>query len=193
MLIEPNPVNFAQLLEARPHATRIEMAACPGTEDTTIEFVGDHGGTSGAAEAMKGADGDKKAWLSLHGTRTDTFTVACGNVGVYLRRAGLSHIDFWSLDVEGSELKVMQSFDWSIPVGVIVIEQNPIFGPAPIEQNRKFLKDKGFQHHSNVGVMNGTAVIARVYMRVCVDCHRLCKMRVTCRVCVSVCVCVCLH
>jgi FkbM family methyltransferase len=43
------------------------------------------------------------------------FTVPCGPMGRYLRLAGMKRIDFLSVDVEGAELVVLNSMDWSIP------------------------------------------------------------------------------
>ena len=59
-----------------------------------------------------------------------------------LHDAGIKHIDFWSLDVEGSEIEALNTMDWSIPVGLICIETQ--------EGNKKALCDEvltrnGFQ------------------------------------------------
>ena len=35
---------------------------------------------------------------------------------------GIAEIDFFSLDVEGAELKVLQTFNWSIPVKLFMVE-----------------------------------------------------------------------
>ena len=39
-----------------------------------------------------------------------------------VRLAGIQEIDFFSLDVEGAELLVLQTFDWSVPVKMFCIE-----------------------------------------------------------------------
>ena len=41
-----------------------------------------------------------------------------------MREAGVASIDLFSLDVEGAELTVLQSMDWSIPVHVFLIEMD---------------------------------------------------------------------
>jgi|TARA_B110000211_G_C14021455_1_gene527882 hypothetical protein len=41
-----------------------------------------------------------------------------------LKAAGVRYVDFWSLDVEGAELEVLQGMDWSVPVRVLLIERN---------------------------------------------------------------------
>ena len=41
-----------------------------------------------------------------------------------IKHAGVRYVDFWSLDVEGAELEVLQGMDWNLPVKVILIERN---------------------------------------------------------------------
>ena len=49
--------------------------------------------------------------------------VPCLTMPQIIRRSGLTHIDFWSLDVEGSELMVLSTMDWaSIPVHYVLVE-----------------------------------------------------------------------
>jgi FkbM family methyltransferase len=65
---------------------------------------------------------------------------------VILSKTKLKYIDFWSLDVEGSELQCLNSMDWSIPVGLVCIEN---------QENQKeihtIMTDKGFTLiHQNI-------------------------------------------
>jgi hypothetical protein len=39
-----------------------------------------------------------------------------------LKKAAVKYIDFFILDVEGAELMVLETMDWSIPVRVFVVE-----------------------------------------------------------------------
>jgi len=41
-----------------------------------------------------------------------------------LADAGIERVDIFVLDVEGSEFMVLQTMDWSIPVGVFVVEMS---------------------------------------------------------------------
>ncbi len=102
--------------------------------------MGDYGNT-GTAEAMTQND---EVWSAFHGKRADTYPVACGHLGSYLRAAGVNELDFWSLDVEGSELRVLQAMDWDIPIRIIIVELNPIFPANSLQAVRDFLKSKGF-------------------------------------------------
>ena len=55
--------------------------------------------------------------------RNNTIKVACKPFGTMLRGAGLaSGVDIASIDVEGAELQVLATMDWSIPVRVWMIE-----------------------------------------------------------------------
>jgi hypothetical protein len=55
--------------------------------------------------------------------------------------AGVERIDYFSIDVEGAEMTVLNTMDWNIPVHVITIETNK-FEFAHAE---KLLKEKGFE------------------------------------------------
>jgi FkbM family methyltransferase len=62
-----------------------------------------------------------------------------------LHEAGVTHIDFWSLDVEGSEYEVLQTMDWSIPVDLLCIE---MLGGSHAELNGKcrlLLRERGYR------------------------------------------------
>jgi len=53
---------------------------------------------------------------------TGTVDVPCRPISAILHEAGVTHIDFFSLDVEGAELKVLQTFDFNISVGIWLVE-----------------------------------------------------------------------
>ena len=52
-------------------------------------------------------------------------------------------LDFFSLDVEGGELFVLQTMDWDIPVGVWLVELDGS-DPAKDEGVRKLLNEHGY-------------------------------------------------
>ena len=57
------------------------------------------------------------------GGPNSTFPVPCGPLAEWFRVLRVSHIDYWSLDVEGAESLVLSTVDWSeITVGVLVSE-----------------------------------------------------------------------
>ena len=46
-----------------------------------------------------------------------------------LKKVGVDFVDFWSLDVEGAEMQVLKTHDWTnIPIRVLMYECEP---PGP--------------------------------------------------------------
>lgn len=120
LLVEASPMNFAKLVTRRPFSYRLEGAL--GSKYGTVRFSG-HGC---CGKTVQGA-GD--------------YEVQMVPIGALLRTMGITHIDFWSLDVEGGELTVLQGMDWSISVSVLLIE-------SVNERIRTFLRERGFKRHS---------------------------------------------
>ena len=52
----------------------------------------------------------KKGWHPGFDVSTQGLPIKCRSIGNLLRESGITHLDFFSLDVEGGELAVMQSF-----------------------------------------------------------------------------------
>lgn len=67
----------------------------------------------------------------------------CSNIGNILHYYHITHIDFFSLDVEGSELSVLETFDFSIIVNYWVIEFNSNDNMKN-KKVRKLLTDNGY-------------------------------------------------
>ena len=56
-----------------------------------------------------------------------SITVPCGKLTDYLGVLGIHHLTFLSVDVQGSELQVVQSIDWSaLNVSVLAIEERRV-------------------------------------------------------------------
>ena len=63
--------------------------------------------------------------LKVGGTKkSKLITVPCKRLDYILNESNLSYIDLWSLDVEGAELHCLNSINWDIPIGLIVVESN---------------------------------------------------------------------
>lgn len=120
LLIEGHPVNAADLVKNRGQSGRniiVSEAVCSSAGNVT--YLGKPGATAGMQDAM-----DKqylKAWSS-RGRFGNAFTVSCRPIREMIRAAKLREIHFFSLDVEGAELIVLRTMDWSIPVHVWMIE-----------------------------------------------------------------------
>ena len=116
VLIEPVPSAFASLRIHRPHCALFQCAvsATEGVLD-----IYEHGALSSVKENTTEEfyncwhDGKNMRLIQVPARRLDSI----------LHEAGVRHIDFWSLDVEGSEFEALQTMDWSIPVKLICIEK----------------------------------------------------------------------
>jgi hypothetical protein len=82
----------------------------------------------------------RKAW---HNDNNKTYSVSCGPIGSFLSAIGITHIDLFSLDVEGGELSVLLTMDWNIQVHYLLVENNP-----KTPKVTALLKSHGFRVHS---------------------------------------------
>lgn len=106
LLIEAQPNNFAKLEVNRPCAITIGEAACSVEDGPTIRMWGDAGTAS-----MVGEDG------------ANHVDVKCRPLSQMLEENGIDRINFFSLDVEGSELEVLKTLDWDkVKVDVLMVE-----------------------------------------------------------------------
>ena len=120
LLIEGLPQNAQALIAHRRKSGRnviFNEAICSSTG--TVNFT-DHpnSGTAGVPELMS------ETYLKSWGKRFKAgwITVPCRPISELIRLAGIRDIDFFSLDVEGAELLVLQTFDWTVRVKVFCIE-----------------------------------------------------------------------
>eukprot|EP01065_Artemidia_motanka_P027438 TRINITY_DN32643_c0_g1_i1.p1 TRINITY_DN32643_c0_g1~~TRINITY_DN32643_c0_g1_i1.p1 ORF type:complete len:401 (+),score=74.89 TRINITY_DN32643_c0_g1_i1:78-1280(+) len=138
VLVEANP-NSAALLHKnarRSKSTRYgPMAVCPAGGTQEVLF-------SGLNRVGQG----HVVPLSYRGRRAyaDAIPIPCKPIGELIRSAGISSVDLFSLDVEGAELEVLQTMDWSIPVRVFIIEMMP-GNPAKNLAVRKLLLKNGYR------------------------------------------------
>ncbi|KAK9866147.1 hypothetical protein WJX84_002252 [Apatococcus fuscideae] len=118
MLIEASPANYAKMIGNRKNDIGVHVAACETHQD--VHFV-DHGTTTGGIFEFM-SDSFRDQWHK--GIDINALTVIpCMPLHDILAKFGVTSINFWSLDVEGGELQVLQTFDFStVHVDVIVLE-----------------------------------------------------------------------
>mmetsp|Transcript_60475 Transcript_60475/g.107812 ORF Transcript_60475/g.107812 Transcript_60475/m.107812 type:complete len:273 (-) Transcript_60475:1069-1887(-) len=114
LLIEANPNMFAHLRKIRGCSHRLQMAVCAKAQRVHFHT---NGAFSGIFEFMSGFEKAGRRRLNTMPT------VECRRLDWALDWFGVKHIDFFSLDVEGAELQVLQTIDLSrITVDVVVVE-----------------------------------------------------------------------
>ena len=134
ILIEPQPIFFKNLLKNRSNKNNeLYNCAVTNSESNQIEFIGNNP-EGGVADDIN-TDLKKYNWNS--------YKVENKKLKDLLNNSQFNYIDFMIIDVEGSELSLLKSIDFTFPIFCIIIEahsneqeKNKIFG--------HHLKNNGF-------------------------------------------------
>ncbi|CAE7788752.1 unnamed protein product [Symbiodinium microadriaticum] len=132
MLIEGSPRNFERLRRnlktTRPSNVVVHFGAVCAPPESNLTFLtgkqaglAEHGACDGDAKQLLPAAQRKSHHIcNIH---VDTATVPCKPMSWYLQSLSSSHVDFFSLDVEGSELEVLLTMNFKeVTVEVFMIE-----------------------------------------------------------------------
>jgi FkbM family methyltransferase len=153
VLIEPGPNNFAQLTRNRPNARKVHAALC--SKEMTVHFAEGSPASKMANEAMDALAGiveflpeakKQQFWGGVDfNTDPRVKAIKCRPLTTILEELKISHIDFWTLDVEGAEYEVLKTLDFDkVRVDVIMIEMEGA-NPTKDENVRKHLAEKGYR------------------------------------------------
>jgi FkbM family methyltransferase len=109
LLIEANPQTASQCKQNRPDDTVISGAVCNEIDGhLTFDFVANSGDSRGETSEEEHEGGVK---------------VPCSPLSHTFKKNNIDKIDFWSLDVEGSELIVLQTVDFdAVDISIIMVE-----------------------------------------------------------------------
>jgi FkbM family methyltransferase len=142
LLIEPT-INFKKLQESRPQCININNAV--GYKDNdNVEFIGE-GAVAGMTETM-----NEKFRNDWH-RNSSLYKVISKRMDTILHENNVKYIDLFTIDVEGGELVILETMDWTIPVYCIVIELDG----GNIEKDekcREILRQQGFTFISRVSI-----------------------------------------
>lgn len=126
ILIEPNPVQFGKLLYNRPLCKNYEAVVSDIPEEVEFRyFLENMSAISGVKDTLPPAF--LPAWFDnpeYSQFQQSTKKIKTCTLTDIIKDSKVDHIDFFSLDVEGHELHVLKSFDFSVPIGLILIENN---------------------------------------------------------------------
>jgi Methyltransferase FkbM domain len=121
LLIEPNPRVFPKLLNNRPNAHRMSYAAsCSEQEEMADKTVGFW--ASAFTNAAQDESVNREAYVSNAQLRKE---VPCGSLTpVLLDLFPDGHVNFFSLDTEGTEHLVLQHIDFTRITFDVIIAEN---------------------------------------------------------------------
>jgi FkbM family methyltransferase len=141
ILIEPT-LQYNELIINRPNCYNFNYAI--SEIDGEVEFIG-HGalGCIVSDESISHIN----AWDLNKGT---SYLVKSKPISKIIENINIPKVDFFSIDVEGHELKVLKTFNWEIPVYIILIEMSD-YNDKTNEECRTLLLGKGFMFDSKIG------------------------------------------
>lgn len=144
ILIEPLPRYFKDLVQNRPSCITVNCAV--SSVEGQVEFLGNNA-CAGMTHTM--ADSFRQQHWS-HRSDIHPFHVPSRPLHAILHENNIREIHLFSLDVEGGELDVLRTFDWSIPVHVFLIEMDK-HNPTKNEEGRRLLRQHGYKFSMRIG------------------------------------------
>jgi len=157
ILIEPNPNMFKYLKQHRPNNFLFNDLVSCDTEELKFKYF-----IEGGDVAVSGVESSlteyHEQWFCHKKELQRTILIKPKTLTEIVKSTNITHIDFLSLDVEGHELEVLKSWDFSIPIDLILIE---ILGVdhAKEEKCRELLHNNNYIfkerfHHNEIYVLN---------------------------------------
>lgn len=142
VLIEPSRY-FERLSYSRPNCLCVNKAISDKSE---IVVFRDDWAMSGILDKLP-----EEHKNNPRHTNGECYEVETMPLGILLNENKIPYVDFMSVDVEGGELEVLKSMDWSIPTYVICIELDG-HDPEKDESCREILRENGFIAHTRLTI-----------------------------------------
>lgn len=135
ILIEPTD-QYQQLIKNRPNCYNFNYAI--SEIEGEVDFLGD-GALGGMLHTMHYKH--RNGWgLNIH----DAKKVKSIPISKLLENISIDMVDLFSIDVEGGELEVLKTFNWKIPVYIVLIEISK-HDEKKDENCREILRQNGFE------------------------------------------------
>jgi len=147
ILIEPHPYAFDILIQTRPKNYLFKELVSCHTEPLEYKyFLNNLAAVSGIETTLSQFHYDEYYNNKKHkDLLQDTISILPKSLTDIVKKTPIKHIDLLSLDVEGHEYEVLQSWDFSIPIDVILIEMLGV-EPDKEELCRKLLMNNGYKY-----------------------------------------------
>ena len=141
LLIEAHPEYHREILKKNRYALVLRACLSSKPHPGLVKFK--------LAGWGSGVSADNRNDYALKNTTPET-DVQCFTLNSVMAAIGVSHIDFMALDVEGSELPVLQTIDWTrLSVDVFSIEYSDYDRVSKLEKIRNFFRQRG--NYNEVG------------------------------------------
>lgn len=134
--VEPHPILYQQLSKKRKSKTLNLAIADVGEEQTVLQFAMWKEGALGHSGLVDVDYRHTKALEDIHHELVDVNVVS---VETLLEKEGVTHVDVLDIDVEGAELSVVRSIDFSkCHINYVSVEQSS-------QELEQVLTDNGFR------------------------------------------------
>jgi FkbM family methyltransferase len=135
-LVEPHPSQYKILTASRPGNNLLNAAISPTGQEETLRLR-----LCGQLSALDGHEGDDVHRQARTASRELTSVSGISLTRLLAER----HFDYFSLDVEGAELKILASVDWDAVrrPDIITVEHN--FSEGVREKIVALLQGQGYQ------------------------------------------------
>ena len=144
ILIEPHPYKFLNLLVNRPNNYLFNNLVSCSSEDVVFRFfVDNYSGVSGVEQTLP-KEHFNNFFNSINEPQ-DRIIIKPKSLTEIVKETDIKHINLLSLDVEGHEYEVLLSWDFSIPIDVILIETLGGSQCEKEEQCRQLLIKNGYK------------------------------------------------
>ncbi len=146
ILVEPNPTQFNLLLSNRPKNHLVNSIISNSTNKLLYEYSDSiHSAVSGVVDTLP--DSHYSTYFNHIPTKKIYLQpISLTNI---LKKSPFQNITFFSLDVEGHELNVLQSFDFNFPIYLILLENLNSNDSNPCKD---LLTQNGFSFIEKIGV-----------------------------------------
>jgi FkbM family methyltransferase len=147
ILIEPNLYQFQSLKENRPNNFLFNNLISNSKEELKFRyFLKGHAAVSGVEDTLSQHHMDEyfDRYNENNYLPQNSIYMKPKTLTEIVKSTYFNHIDFLSLDVEGHEYEVLQSWDFSIPIYLILIEMLGV-QPEKDELCRQILIKNGYK------------------------------------------------
>ena len=147
IVIDPNSDMKPLYALMRPRDTFVHTAVGERPEEKEYYMFDD--GAYNSFDSVRAHSWKESRGLPIKKTRMVSFKP----LAQILKEQGITHIDFLNVDVEGLDLEVLKTHDWSVPTRVIAVEDETFNPDAPRENAiYAYLHDKGYVLAGLVGL-----------------------------------------